>query len=83
MLWFNFIFGLNFIFLCCKLIIIHYHIQYRSLLIKRVSKNKSISTFSTGGVNARGYFMKSSNYQKSISSYKEPRDGVRTKKKIT
>ena len=27
MLWFNFILGLNFIFHCFKLIIIHYHIQ--------------------------------------------------------
>ena len=27
MLWFNFILGSNFIFLCFKLIIIHYHIQ--------------------------------------------------------
>ena len=27
MLWFNFILGLNFIFLCFKLIIIHYHTQ--------------------------------------------------------
>ena len=27
MLWFNFFLGLNFIFLCFKLIIIHYHTQ--------------------------------------------------------
>ena len=27
MLWFNFILGLNFIFFCFKLIIIHYHTQ--------------------------------------------------------
>ena len=27
MLWFNFILGLNFIFLCFKLIVIHYHTQ--------------------------------------------------------
>ena len=27
MLWFNFIPGLNFVFLCFKLIIIHYHAQ--------------------------------------------------------
>ena len=27
MLWFNFIPGLNFVFLCFKLIIIHYHTQ--------------------------------------------------------
>ena len=27
MLWFNFILGLNFIFLCFKLIIIYYHTQ--------------------------------------------------------
>ena len=27
MLWFNFMLGLNFIFLCFKLIIIHYHTQ--------------------------------------------------------
>ena len=27
LLWFNFILGLNFIFLCFKLVIIHYHTQ--------------------------------------------------------
>ena len=27
MLWFNFFLGLNFIFLCFKLIVIHYHTQ--------------------------------------------------------
>ena len=44
MLWFNFIFGLNFIFYSFKLIIIHYHIrkQYKIKLEPRIKLNHNI-----------------------------------------
>ena len=44
MLWFNFIPGLNFIFLCVKLIIIHYHTQkQREIKFKpRIKLNHNI-----------------------------------------
>ena len=44
MLWFNFILGLNFIFLCFKLIIIHYHTQkQREIKFKpRIKLNHNI-----------------------------------------
>ena len=44
MLWFNFILGLNFIFLCFKLIIIHYHSQkQRQIKFKpRIKLNHNI-----------------------------------------
>ena len=39
MLWFNFVLGLNFIFLCFKLIIIHYHTQkQKKIEFKRRTK---------------------------------------------
>ena len=46
MLWFNFILGLNFIFLCFKLIIIHYHTQkQREIKFKpRIKLNHNINT---------------------------------------
>ena len=44
MLWFNFILGLNFIFFCFKLIIIHYHTQkQRKIKFKpRIKLNHNI-----------------------------------------
>ena len=44
MLWFNFILGLNFIFLCFKLIITYYHAQkQRKIKIKlRIKLNHNI-----------------------------------------
>ena len=46
MLWFNFILGLNFIFFCFKLIIIHYHTQkQRKIKFKpRIKLNHNIYT---------------------------------------
>ena len=40
MLWFNFILGINFIFLCFKLIIIHYRTQ-KQRKIQMSTKDKS------------------------------------------
>ena len=44
MLWFNFILGLNFIFLCFKLIILHYHtLKQRKIKFKpRIKLNHNI-----------------------------------------
>ena len=44
MLWFNFILGLNFIFLCFRLIIIHYHnLKQREMKFKpRIKLNLNI-----------------------------------------
>ena len=39
MLWFNFFLGLNFIFLCLKLIIIHYHTQKQRKIKFKPRKN--------------------------------------------
>ena len=49
MLWFNFILGLNFIFLCFKLIIIHYHTlkQKKIKLTPRIKLNHNIYTLRT------------------------------------
>ena len=46
MLWFNFMLGLNFIFLCFKLIIIHYHTpKQREIKFKpRIKLNHNIAT---------------------------------------
>ena len=46
-LWFNFMLGLNFIFLCFKLIIIHYHTQkQREIKFKpRIKLNHNICTW--------------------------------------
>ena len=46
MLWFNFILGLNFIFLCFKLVIIHYHTpKQRKIKLKpRIKLNHHIYT---------------------------------------
>ena len=46
-LWFSFILGLNFFFLCIKLIIIHYHTQkqLRKIMFKpRIKLNHNIYT---------------------------------------
>ena len=45
MLWFNFIFGLNFIFLCFRLIIIHYHTpkQREIKFEQRINLNHNIN----------------------------------------
>ena len=53
MLWFNFILGLNFIFLCFKLIIIHYHTQkQREIKFKpRIKLNHNIY------INGSSYYM--------------------------
>ena len=51
MLWFNFSLGLNFIFLCLKLIIIHYHTtKQRKIKFKpRIKLNHNIYTLSDLG----------------------------------
>ena len=47
MLWFDFILGLNFISLCFKLIVIHYHTQKkREINFKpRMKFNRNINTY--------------------------------------
>ena len=46
MLWFNFILGLNFLFFCFKLIIVHYHTQTQKKvkLKPRIKLNHKIYT---------------------------------------
>ena len=47
MLWFNFILGLNFIFLCFKLIILHYHTpKQRKIEFKHIHYAPTIGKFS-------------------------------------
>ena len=50
MLWFNFFLGLNFIFLCSKLIIIHYHTpKQRKIKFKTRKKlNHNVDLIVTG-----------------------------------
>ena len=51
MLWFNFILGLNFIFFCFKLIIIHYHTQKQ----KKIKLKPSIKLNHNIYFKKRGY----------------------------
>ena len=53
MLWFNFILGLNFIFFCFKLIIIHYHTQkQKKIKLKPSIKLNHNIYFKKGGYSA-------------------------------